>query len=945
MGTALQPLDANAGARGARRKPRPAPVSAVRKLVSATGRGCQNVLVNEPGSLVGRTCRSFAWVGGADETKCVVEMNRNRHTFRERPVLRIEVTAHTARSCPRTCTVLTNAEPHGAFQTLHQWDLRGGADAACVVPMVVTKRYICIRLSGGSGHNHRIARLEIMQEAESGPPGGDSAAYEDGEELEADALTAYPVFTSPALPKRAAVPPPAESCASSSMNISRQSASSLGWRGRESTIELEPRGECAGPRGADALPVGEQAEEAAPPPPHPASSPGCTRYGVPKAAAEDDELDHLRIEEPSYAAWGPAPEDAAPLATDASATMVVGVDLGGIAASGPVSFGGGAATHGDTTLHVSDLQTTGEATQSWRAGEEDEWAGVDVDITRSTLEGLIAQQQRVHWERHAKDQHGGGAGDDRPEPDALWTLEAALENHEGFHDQHQHQHQAHADHQDPAQDHSYYSPSPVSADDPSDQRLAEPQPWRAGGASPPPQYLQEAGQASSAAPRRTSVSVERGADGRLRMDHPAEDDGAYWRPPLCSEEPLPPQASPPAAWGGQRQSPPSAAWERASSAGLSVSPQADGWRLGCAASEEVTAGPCIASPAGGDETFVIEIGDGAGALEEEGSTGGGAQEEEGSTLVVGDDLRTLCDEAHDPPRRAAVEAESGVDPQLHGDAPPPAAAHAAAPLEDLCLEAACVAAPPEEAAMDTSQRLPSPAAPSAASDAAALEEAELLRGWTPQQVRRPVAVERATAERPVATRLTYPASTPPSWAPPPPPPPPGHAQATPSPTTGVRSSASSSGRARPSRRAPPAPPVPAAAAAVRSSRSLLDCVPDMGPADRLLSSAMKALITSNIDTAASAGPPRPRQAPPLGDTIWNTQRAAAAAAAGEAGEPTDPMIRSLLAAGHATPAPAARYTPLQRRPAAVWNETPAASAVGDPVRRSPPCPIGPLTYD
>eukprot|EP00659_Diplonema_papillatum_P014137 gene14137-21659_t len=183
-GASLARLDPNAPAErwsgGGKKPAKPevggvAPVAALRKLLSYTGRGCEGVLVSDLGSIVGKECKSLAWTGGVKETRCLVEIARNQHSFRDRPYLRVSLTVQSEKTCPKQCTLLTSASQHGSasFRVVRNWQLTPPAPSAtgpcltreCRLEMRALEKYLCLHFTGGSGASHKFARVELSQEA------------------------------------------------------------------------------------------------------------------------------------------------------------------------------------------------------------------------------------------------------------------------------------------------------------------------------------------------------------------------------------------------------------------------------------------------------------------------------------------------------------------------------------------------------------------------------------------------------------------------------------------------------------------------------------------------------------------------------------------------------------------------------------------------------------
>ena len=139
-------------------------INAVKTVVSSTGRGCQSILVTDPGSIIGTGSKTLSWVGGSTDTRCVLEMIRNKHTYSQRPYLKIFIIAHSLRSCPKICAISTSSLAHSNFKEIHRFAVgKKSEEFSCFLPMATIDRYLMIQLVGGSGHHHRIARLEVTQ--------------------------------------------------------------------------------------------------------------------------------------------------------------------------------------------------------------------------------------------------------------------------------------------------------------------------------------------------------------------------------------------------------------------------------------------------------------------------------------------------------------------------------------------------------------------------------------------------------------------------------------------------------------------------------------------------------------------------------------------------------------------------------------------------------------
>ena len=147
-------------------------LNAVRKVVSSSGRGCENVVVMDGGSAAEKSARGAAWVGSGDETRCVLELVRNHRTLQRSPAqttaLRISITPHSARACPRHATVLTSNSTSG-FRKVHKFGLSGKEEHSCFLPLEAVERYVMLLFEGGSGHHHRIARLELVVDTTNQP--------------------------------------------------------------------------------------------------------------------------------------------------------------------------------------------------------------------------------------------------------------------------------------------------------------------------------------------------------------------------------------------------------------------------------------------------------------------------------------------------------------------------------------------------------------------------------------------------------------------------------------------------------------------------------------------------------------------------------------------------------------------------------------------------------
>ena len=412
-------------------------ISAVRKLVSYTGRGCQNVLVDEPGSIVGRESKSLAWVGGADETKCVVELHRSRRAQRDHPVVRVALTPSSARAAPAVCTLLTSSSPHAGFTRVHRSRVEGTREHAVRLPLQGLDRYLCVLLSGGTGHSHRVARLEVMlvpDAPQRGPLDEGAEAAAASEEDVASSAAAPPVAPTP---QRSG----GEGGGGARGGNDHSSISNVSC--------IEPSGPREGPRsrGAHGGGGGSSGEvfddDAAPPPPRTAQSPQCAWAVRPQSRlAEHEAVEEGAVVKPP-AMPGHADADSRRHTSNNNNDSTVVVD---ISASQIFGEGGPLAglahnyhnhsqqqtqqqtqqqpheRHNDTSLHASHLHSDpSEGTRhsglaprglgfasshNTTAAEDDDESALVMDVTRERVEDvLMYQQQRAQQHQHNHHHH------------------------------------------------------------------------------------------------------------------------------------------------------------------------------------------------------------------------------------------------------------------------------------------------------------------------------------------------------------------------------------------------------------------------------------------------------------------------------------------------------------------------------------------------------------
>eukprot|EP00754_Rhynchopus_humris_P002936 Rhum_TRINITY_DN11605_c0_g1::Rhum_TRINITY_DN11605_c0_g1_i1::g.45710::m.45710 len=419
-------------------------ISAVRKLVSYTGRGCQNVLVDEPGSIVGRESKSLAWVGGADETKCVVELHRSRRAQRDHPFVRVALTPSSARAAPAVCTLLTSSSPHAGFARVHRSRVEGAREHAVRLPLQGLDRYLCVLLSGGTGHSHRVARLEVMLV----PDAPQRRGVDDDEEAAAAATVAAAAASEEDVASSAAAPPVAPT------PQRYDGGGGGGARGGNdhSSISnvscIEPSGPREGPRSRGAYGGGGGGggssgevfdDDAAPPPPKTAQSPQCAWAVRPQSRLAEQEGEEKAVVRPPVMPGHAADGDSRHHNNNTNNDSTVVVD---ISASQIFGEGGPLAglshnyhnhlqqqgqqqpheRHNDTSLHASHLHSDpSEGTRhsglaprglgfasshnTTAAEDDDDESALVMDVTRERVEDVLMYQQQQRAQQHQHHHH------------------------------------------------------------------------------------------------------------------------------------------------------------------------------------------------------------------------------------------------------------------------------------------------------------------------------------------------------------------------------------------------------------------------------------------------------------------------------------------------------------------------------------------------------------
>eukprot|EP01012_Entosiphon_sulcatum_P022175 TRINITY_DN27085_c0_g1_i1.p1 TRINITY_DN27085_c0_g1~~TRINITY_DN27085_c0_g1_i1.p1 ORF type:complete len:843 (+),score=100.95 TRINITY_DN27085_c0_g1_i1:41-2530(+) len=162
----MKPLD------GTRRE------NAIKALVSSTGLGCQNILITDLNSVVGKQWRKFVWTvpltQRRDDTVCVLEIRKAVH-LGQQGTIRLDIVPSTASACPQRCVISTSPYAAFGFVSISHWSIpRPNTEPpdtiAVTIPAEQVQRFLQLSFSGchDNGATHRICRMSVTQEATIG---------------------------------------------------------------------------------------------------------------------------------------------------------------------------------------------------------------------------------------------------------------------------------------------------------------------------------------------------------------------------------------------------------------------------------------------------------------------------------------------------------------------------------------------------------------------------------------------------------------------------------------------------------------------------------------------------------------------------------------------------------------------------------------------------------